>query len=152
MPRRTDIVILLLGATLVAAGGPCAAQPRAPTTIAPRLPSPEELIGGAWIRSGDLFEIEAGRTVYPLPCERQGEGGNDIARCHLAQDFAGLRGRYPQARYRFLSQTSERALGRAFGGGGPLRILHNGREIPSAALTGAARDFARQDFARLAAR
>jgi len=108
---------------------------------------------GAWIRPGDLLEVEAGRTVYPLPCETLGPPEFAIAQCILARDFAQLggRARYPAARYRYNSEAAEAALGRAFAAGS-IRIFHNGREISSAALTGAARDFARQDFDRLAAR
>jgi hypothetical protein len=111
------------------------------------------VIGGKWIRVGDVFELEAGRAVYAHYCEAAGEADYVFAQCRWARDHKEIAARAtrPLSRYDFKADRAQRDVGTALLNG-KLRVFHNGSRVDVAPLIAATRDFARMDFARLARR
>jgi hypothetical protein len=105
------------------------------------------IVGGKWIRVGDLFELQAAGDVHAFDCAAIGEADYVSAQCSWARDWPSISARssWPQARYRFTGGNPEVELGRAFASGS-IRARHNGKPLSLKALAAAAGDFARADF------
>lgn len=108
------------------------------------------IVDGAWIKAGDLLELEVGAAVYPYLCRPSVDLHPARARCRQVRDFADIarRAAHPRARYRLTDPPAAAALGRALIEG-RATLRHNGRPRTLAPLTGAARDYGRADFAAL---
>jgi hypothetical protein len=112
-----------------------------------------DVVGGTWIRVGDVFELEAGPAVYAHFCEQIGEADYAFAQCRWGRDHAEIAARAtrPPAAYDFEAREAQPNLGAALRAG-TIRVLHNGSVVDIAPLIAATRQFAREDFAQLARR
>jgi hypothetical protein len=110
----------------------------------------QKIIGGKWIRVGDLIEIDVGTGIHAFDCYALGEADYVSAQCTWAQDWPSIASRAsgPAARYRF-DTDEEVELGRGFATG-RVHALHNGKPLSLTPLVEAARAFARADLEALA--
>jgi hypothetical protein len=109
------------------------------------------ILEGSWFKAGDLFEVDLGGAVYAYLCRPHLAAHPELVQCRQVREFGEMAGRasHRRARYRLTDPPAEATVGEALVDG-RIALRHNGRPRSLAPLVGAARDFARQDFARLA--